>query len=161
MNRVRVTYYGMDGEGATMKEAKADAASKLEKIVSDTDWTPRFYIDGSQRVLIYRELDGWHYSIVHTDTDNLCLQSACADKRDAIRRALRHLAQITWTPDRGLTVPDYVTEKADRADVKSDYKFQLRYRAFAGAHPDWTSCQIHDAACNIWQCKTGIAELDF
>ena len=51
---VRITYYGMEGEGSTLKEAKQDAGRKLEAAIRAS----------SDPICITRQNDGMYLFII-------------------------------------------------------------------------------------------------
>jgi hypothetical protein len=46
---IRITYYGMDGEGPTVKAAKEDAGRKLARLVVETEEAPVHHRGGWRR----------------------------------------------------------------------------------------------------------------
>ena len=116
---VRITYYGMDGEGRTTKEAKADASAKLEAFVKESS-SPKFLSDGGQTLCIWRDRFGWNYAFVRNgklEGTHFRPGETFEQVRDD---AAMHLAQIVFDPDTLLTiddVPAYVTRESDRREL--------------------------------------------
>src|SRR3990167_6281423 len=62
--KISLTYCGMEGDGATVKLAKQDAARKIEAALAGT-YTPAMIRAGSMIGIIWREpKHGWAYKII-------------------------------------------------------------------------------------------------
>lgn len=134
MARVTIEYYGMDGTGATVTEAKKDAGAKITAALTGS-YTPHVLTHKGYAILIWREPNGWHNRIIADPSDGIRTDSRgmgfCPgdSERDAIRGAQRHLAQLGWQHDDGPEAPEFLTDRHDRADFRSWAVFQLRHRA--------------------------------
>lgn len=100
--RIRLDYCGMAGEGATVREAKADAARKLTALVQDLESGPRLVRFGACASLIYRDARGW--VTVLLDSEGSAKPSGPIygsshgheSLDDALVSAARHVAQLEW-----------------------------------------------------------------
>src|SRR6478609_1422907 len=93
--KINMEYCGMPGAGATVREAKQDAARKIESALSGT-YTPRLIRHGDYSAFIWREpMGGWHYKIVDRDDDGHLYGAGGVTwtESDACTSCARHLAQ--------------------------------------------------------------------
>jgi hypothetical protein len=96
---IRITYYGMDGEGPTVREAKADAGKKLERLVRDVESGPQIYCFGRRTAIIARTRYSWSYRLIE---NNKPMGGGCTgfeNFADAQRSALSHMADLAWSHD--------------------------------------------------------------
>jgi hypothetical protein len=127
----RVNYLGMDGTGQTAKDAKADAARKIETAMEGS-YTPIVLTAGGETIVCYREpAYGWSYSFVR----NGRLSGGCSgnyDRETVEKTARRHLGAnaTNWRtyfgPD---DVDSIVEDPADRKDIASGCSWQRKYHA--------------------------------
>jgi len=105
--KINLTYFGMDGQGATVKEAKQDAGRKIEAALSGYHF-PNLYTKtvGSvtYTVFIFRVLDKWGYAYVKHGAEKEGRQFASANDNSeeaAFIHAWRHIAgnEFTFTDD--------------------------------------------------------------
>ena len=99
MATVTIEYYGMEGQGRTVTEAKRDAGAKIEKALGG-DWTPRLLTSRGWTILLYREPSGWH-SAITCDADSgprtgNVHGTNYRDYEDCHESALAHLGQLSW-----------------------------------------------------------------
>lgn len=151
MALVRIEYYGMDGEGKNVTEAKRDAGRKIERALSGS-YSPEIVTWRTETALVYREPDGWVYSIIRSD-DRIRAGAVhgCREgtKDEAIRRARYSIAQNGWEPSDGTEAPDFVTDARDRSELATWYTFQLRcIRAKAAGITN--NQEIHDYGCGCF-----------
>jgi len=97
---VRITYFGMEGEGPTVTAAKQHAGAKIERALSG-DYTPLALVWRGHVAIVAREpRSGWGYRLVHVDgarRQSLYLNGdGDGNPVDAERAARRHLAQNAW-----------------------------------------------------------------
>jgi hypothetical protein len=96
---IRIAYYGMDGEGPTVREAKADAGNKLERLVKDVESGPQIYSFGDRLAIIVRARYSWGYRLVE---NNKPMGGGCTGFENfaaAQRSALGHMADLAWSHD--------------------------------------------------------------
>lgn len=145
MNTVRITYYGMDGEGRNVTEAKRDAGAKIENALTG-NYTPQL-IRGStsEAVLIFREPSGWYYSPIHADsTGRVCTIGSYDTQKEAERKARQHLAQNIFTLD-GLDGSEVILDKADKREHATWIEYQRLYKAWRDT--GLADQQAHEKAC--------------
>jgi hypothetical protein len=127
-----VNYLGMDGTGQTVKDAKADAAQKIEAAMEGS-YTPIVLTAGGETIICYREPTyGWSYSFVRNG--ELSGSSIMGDRSRTYteRSARRHLGGIAtdWRtcfgPD---DVDSIVLDPADRKDIAEGCSWQRKYHA--------------------------------
>ena len=150
---VRITYFGADGEGSTVTEARRDAGERIGRMLGGS-YTPQLI--GSLRdnysALLWREPKyGWNYKIIGPEQPEGALHSCTSgdDYESAKRHATRHLATLlfdagdpaTWQRSLDLV------EKADRREI-ADYigwqaaAHQCRTeQVAAGAPEDTEACR--------------------
>jgi hypothetical protein len=138
MPQVTVTYYGVEGTGRTVTEAKQDAGRKIEHSLSGS-YTPRIIGNPAEvAVLIYREaLTGWVYRLIGPVIQPDLTSDSCTPiygynatpTREACERdARRHLAQIQWGSI-GRASANTITDPSDRAEHERWMDWQFGYRA--------------------------------
>lgn len=102
--KVRITYYGMYGEGATMKEAKLDAGRKIEQAMEGSYDPFAVTWRGIVAVLARSPKSGYGYRFIYLkasdkpEVSNSWNVLATDDFEDARFQMLRHLADITRKP---------------------------------------------------------------
>lgn len=105
MTTITLTYCGMNGQGPTVKEAKQDAARKIESLLSELDDSPiiRTITHGQDKytMIIFRNSYRWGYELIkHGESDRTHYTSANYDSKDeALTHAFRHIAQNVFTFD--------------------------------------------------------------
>ena len=113
MATVQIEYFGMDGVGRNVTEAKRDAGAKIERFIS-ADGRPVFIHYRGSAVMVYLTRYGWEYSIAQL-ADGAepfgrgCCICATWERADAVREAKEHLAQNIV----GDTLTDAVTVAHD------------------------------------------------
>lgn len=152
MATVRITYYGMEGEGKNLTEAKRDAGRKIEAAFSG-NYTPEILSHRGYAILLAREPSGWGARII-VDPDGIrdgrVWISGQETYEDAKRGALTHLAQLGWQDADGKTPPDFLKDRRAIADFVSWAEFQLRY--IEGRNRGIPESDLHDyASRNPWR----------
>lgn len=123
--QISITYCGMPASGRTVKEAKQDAARKIESALSGS-YSPRFLRHADMLAFVWREpMSGFVYRIVYADTNAGTLYGSCenADEIATTRAAARHMAQLAGHYS-GLE--SYLTDY-DRCDLDRYFDWQARY----------------------------------
>lgn len=145
---IRVKYYGMDGEGTTVTEAKKDAGRKITEAL-DGDYIPEILEWRGYAILVYREPEGWCSRTIADPEDGIkagCVYgNPSSTREETIQSARRHLAQMGWKPEDGFDLPTFVTNRNDIADHYNWCKAQLRWRKARDAGLDANDC--HAYAC--------------
>jgi len=144
MNKVKVTYYGMDGEGTNVTEAKRDAGNKIEAIIN-ADFTPCYLELGNIRVIVFRDVFGWHYSFLTKQENIYNWASTGRDREATIISAKSHIAQNYYNGSNKAECLDYLDDRQERANLATWIKFQERY-AEARAQGK-TDVEAHAIAC--------------
>lgn len=146
---IKIDYYGVEGSGRTVTEAKKDAGQKIRDMLAGS-YMPHVVTYRGWAMLVYREpFSGW---CTRTIADDEGIRSgtdggSCHgynDQFDAMKAARMHVAQMAWTEADGLTAPAFLPDQEAREFV-SWAKFQiacLRFRAEGMPEID-----IHRAAC--------------
>lgn len=154
MTKITLTYFGMPGEGPTIKEARADAARKVQAYL---DAGPELHLiqhpATPEIFILWNEPDeGWVYRSIITDQvkrpGGAIRHSGCTclgriEKREAIRRALVHLAGLIAAPEAARTL---LADASDWQSWRRHAAWQLAYHA-APASED-TDSKRHQWACH-------------
>ena len=149
-NKVSIVYYGMDGWGRNVTEAKRDAGARIERALTGS-YTPEVYSHRGMAYLVYRTPDGWHAAIIADETgirpNGVYGVCGCnyGDKAEAVRRALYNLAQLTWTHDDDDEAPEFVKDRSDRSDFRGWVRFQRRCKI--ARERGMNDADIHAYAC--------------
>ena len=126
----------MDGQGATVKEAKQDAGRKIEQALSGYHFPSiltKTVGEVTYTVFVFRMLNQWGYSYIKHGAEKDGRQFASANEdteEDATRHAWRHIAQneFTYQDDgRGWLEKD---DKAGLTELIYMAKWQHRMRAW-------------------------------
>ena len=129
MKQISLTYCGMYGEGPTVKEAKQDAARKIEKVLSG-EWSPKIISHCGLYSIVYRSPMGWFYSSPRSFNETTeCTMGSFETVEEAERSARRHMGQNLWSPADGLRVPGCVVHPVDIQFLTSWCKWQLAYKS--------------------------------
>lgn len=129
--KITLTYYGVEGSGRTVTEAKRDAGRKIEAAFAGS-YTPEMLAWRGYAILLYRSPEGWHKALVVDDgvpRESFGTGSAERDRERARREALMQLAQLGWSHDDGSDVPPFLTDRHEIAEFQSWAEFQRRMRA--------------------------------
>lgn len=163
MATVRVDYYGMEGQGKNVTEAKRDAGGKIAKAL-DGDYKPVILQSRGWAIMLYREPRyGWTSATIMDSGEWRANHGGSSygsgDYHETLCASLSHLAQMTW--DGKEEYPPCLKEcveldklrRSDRdtmgrrllADFKSWRCFQLAYKsAHAQSLPEG---ERHQWAC--------------
>lgn len=165
---INLEYFGMPGSGATVKEAKVDAGTKLERFVTE-DATPVLLAHRGYLLCISRSRWGWGYRFwqfaemkPRTDAD-LC-SCGFASRDSAVLAAVRHLADVTRNPgERDSELFSALRNDRERSHeiaafadkAAKDDVFQARYREARSRGLSDIDCHNY-ALCNpatpeLWQ----------
>ena len=142
MTKVRITYFGMDGEGSNLTEAKKDAGKKIEAALSGF-YTPAILRHGDYAVLVAREpLSGWGYRLIDEETEGYVYLSGSRDSRDSIIKSARiHMAQMAG---HYVGLEKYLDDH-DKRELDSLYTFHAEYSRLR--EEGKTDVEAHALAC--------------
>ena len=146
MTTVRIEYYGMDGQGKNVTEAKRDASIKIEKALGG-DYSPVIIRANGEGVLIFRTpRDGWGYALLHPDTQGRVYSNGGTypTQQEAERRARAHLAQNVFEHD-GPDGTEVIKDKRDLDEHKRWVEWQRLYKRWRDAGA--TDNVAHSNAC--------------
>lgn len=128
---VKIEYFGFEGTGRTMKDAKADAGKKISALHNGS-WTPVIISWRGETVLLTRDLTGWVKRFLQHDNAEITVGtgSQSFDSRDeAIRASQRHIVQLGWRIEDPIDIfPEWFTDKHDRKEAIEYRQWQLNYR---------------------------------
>lgn len=103
--QINLTYCGMEGSGPTVKQAKADAAVKIERLLTELNQAPNLYVMqvDTWSALVARGPQGWGFRIIDCPAEPikqgmLYLSSGYHDSDDVLRSCAHSLLQAAWTP---------------------------------------------------------------
>jgi hypothetical protein len=158
--KITLEYFGFQGQGATVKEAKQDAGRKIEALHHGT-WEPVVVTWRGETILIYRTLDGWISRFLQHKGEPLKVSSGCQchgndDVKEVIRSVQRHVVQLGWTFEDPIDhFPDFCTNEADRREAIDYRKWQLAYRKFKDEGHD--DNEAHRLASESRYSKQGLS----
>jgi hypothetical protein len=140
--KITLEYFGFQGQGATVKEAKQDAGRKIDALHQGT-WEPVIVTWRGETVLIHRTLEGWLSRFLQHKDEPLKVSTGCQfhgtdDLKAVIRSVQSHVVQLGWTFEDPIDLfPDFFTNEADRREAISYRQWQIAYRKFkAEGHSD-------------------------
>lgn len=129
MATVRIEYYGVEGSGKNVTEAKRDAGSKIENALSGS-YTPIILQAGDETIIVFRSPDGWQYGFLRNGELG-SIQGQDKDKKEVERSARRHIGsnvtewKTCFGPD---DVHPIVKEERDRREIADNCKWQREMR---------------------------------
>ena len=147
MSKIKITYYGMDGEGPTVTAAKQDAGRKLEHLVEQTGEDPTIIRIGNVTALVAFARWGWGHRIIagitgQPETGHVAISGGHPDRTTAEVYALKHVLDCAWNwPEDDAAWFDQVmagkpgvylgpmTLRAVRGEFLAQCKWQRDYKA--------------------------------
>ncbi len=150
---VRLTYFGMDGKGATLTEAKKDAGKKIEAVLHDVFSGPVLLEHRGHACILVRGLYGWEKHTILRPGEplklNPCHSQGGPDLAWELHWARLNLAQNAWALEDGLDPPE-ILEGDERliGEHRSWVGFQLAYQAA-------TKDGRGDTEAHRWACDNG------
>lgn len=144
---VRIEYFGMDGEGRNVTEAKKDAGRKLEQFVRQAGM-PKFLCYRSATIVMWRGKEDWLYGFLR-DGDISGWSYHPGGYDECRMAAAHHLAQNECDQDEIITesdVPEFVTDRHDRRELVR-YMMWQRAARFAQRVLELESNDVHAWAC--------------
>lgn len=139
-NQVTVAYYGVEGTGRTVTEAKKDAGAKIEKQLTGT-YEPVIVSYRETAYVIYRTPDGYHAMPIMSGgkirEDHSRISCGNYDRHDVILAIRQHVSQLEWKPEDGETIPELLKPigqlmpdsfRRAQADYLTWVKWWMRYR---------------------------------
>ena len=133
MATVTIEYFGMDGQGRTVTEAKRNAGEKIERALKGS-YQPRVIHRKNCAALLYREPSGWHYSLLTktdgTVRDDLPCGTFYGSLDDAEQAALFHVTQNAWDGEEGEALDSLLEgmNKRNVSEMVTWARWQLRWR---------------------------------
>ena len=127
MQQVTIQYYGMDGTGRTVTEAKRDAGTKIERALTG-HYTPAFIRAGDLLGFIWREPGGYYYKIIRPDSEAGsaygCGMAQGSTERETVHACARHMADNLGSYA-GL---EKYLDRAQIRDLDQRFAFVAEYR---------------------------------
>lgn len=153
---IRLTYYGVEGCGPTVREAKENAGAEIKRIIDRCDNDPLLVRLRDQAILIYPRTSGWTHSLITDDKGALRGTgngfrphgpTGYGSFEETRTAAIKHLAHVAW--EFGLNDADFVATVPwltdnDRKDLLRYFAWQRRYKAAADS--GHTPAECHDIA---------------
>jgi hypothetical protein len=126
--KINLTYFGMEGSGATVTEAKKDAGRKIEAAL-DGSYTPEIVAWRGYAALVYREPTGWYTRLIICPDekgirDGKVWGSNAGMYKEAMIQAQSHVADLGWERADGETPPAFLKDR----DAIANYVYQARFR---------------------------------
>jgi hypothetical protein len=146
---IRIDYYGVEGAGKTVKEAKLDAGRKIETMLKG-DYVPEVIAFRGFVALLWREPYGWFSKLLtdyHTHEIQTGRLNGCAShasRSQALAAIRMSLAQTAWTPDITPLCLDILLPE-QYSDFQAWARFQLKYRELKAS--GLTDIECHRQAC--------------
>lgn len=131
MATVRIDYFGMEGEGRNVTEAKRKAGAKLQAAMSG-HYSPTVIAYRGYVSLVFREPHGWCNRLIAEPESGIREGKVYAHpnettEAEAIRAACRHLADLGMRDD-DTEPPYFLKDRQDIADWRSNHQFRARFR---------------------------------
>jgi hypothetical protein len=130
--KITIEYFGFEGTGSTVKEAKQDAGRKIEALHIGS-WTPVLVTWRGHTALLTRDTHGWTKRFLQHDGDPLKIgqgsQGFGNDWAGALHSTQRHIVQLGWNVGDPIDIfPDWFTDPRDRKEAIEYRQWQLNYR---------------------------------
>lgn len=148
---ITLDYYGMEGTGRTLTEAKKEAGAKIKAALTGR-YSPEVLTLNGQAYLIWREPNGWHSRSL-TDSQGIRAgevygSSGESDYAECVKGAWLQLGMNAWHgPEDNAIVLDAMPDKRIRGELQSWIGFQLAYR-HKRAMGDTPDNELHRWACD-------------
>ena len=131
MTTINLTYCGMNGSGPTVKEAKQDAARKIEAVL-DGSYDPVVARLNGITGIAFRTPDGWKYTIVWADAKdgvnkNVCTITGGDGRHEVLKHLLRHMDDNSSDPT--VVAAFLGDDKAGFSDWQGKQRFYAAYKA--------------------------------
>lgn len=161
MATVRITYFGMDGQGATVTEAKRDAGAKIESAMNGS-YEPEVLSSRGWAIILWRSPQGWHSNIIAEPKDGFRQRingGSGRDDRTAGRAsALLNLARLSW--DGSELIPPCLEEVSRLSALNNGRDTDGRrllgefrsWRGFQLAYRRATANGLADCEAHTWAC---------
>lgn len=122
-----IKYYGVEGAGRNVTEAKKDAGRKIEASLTGS-YTPTIVAWRGNAVLVFREPGGWCTRLI-ADSEGIREGRQYghpnhSQEKDAIKEAREHVAQLGWRL--GDEPPEFLARESV-PDFQRWAEFQTRY----------------------------------
>lgn len=162
MQSVDLTYYGMQGTGRNVTEARRDAGAKLQAAMEGS-YEPELLESRGWVLVLWRDPHGWrHNTIAEGGTMRKdafrCYSSGYRDRIDALSSALLHLAQMSW--DGAEVLPPCLWEVQALSKFRGETGRRLiaefrSWRGFQLAYKAATAAGLPETARHRWACENG------
>ena len=135
--KVTITYFGMEGQGKNITEAKRDAGARIEKVMQ-ANYTPRVVGYGGEAYLIWQEPSPQGVRILSrrimrdgillTDHSSVGVRHCASENTDAVvLEYMLHVAECTW--DEESDHHEYLNGHPElQKEFCSRVQFQKRHR---------------------------------
>lgn len=126
MKTIKVDYFGFEGSGPTVKEAKADAAKKLMAFIKDAEHGPRFLKIEDYLIVTYRTYGTWAYRLFYPGCGTGAECIGMATQEQAEKQGRHHAAQMASTIENVRT--DFLIDPQQQQELIDYFAWQKRYR---------------------------------
>ena len=148
MKTIALEYYGMRGEGPTVREAKADAGRKLQAAMT-ANYTPRIVAWGKTLILVWQTPHGVVSGHVRDGRISGTCWHGTHDDLDEVEEQMRYSAAQLEADVESDEWPG-ILPKGRRREFASWVGFQRAWR-HASEHLD----QLKDYERHVWACEHG------
>lgn len=154
MDKITIEYLGVQGEGKSIKEAKTDAARKLQELAK-RDPTPYIVAFRGEAIIIWHNGEGYVSRMLSGVGD--CKGSPLSwgtshsnliPIEDILSECRQHLAQICWDGTEDMS--PLLIEKQEQANFTQWVRFQRAYK-------DAREKGLPDAECHKYACEHSYA----
>lgn len=123
----KVVIAGVSGEGKTVKDAHADASSKIA-VMLDGEWSPAFLTHQEHQAIVVRQPSprnqwGYRLLIAGETQANLWIDPNYETRQSALKAAARHLAQAAGSYA-GL---EHLLDLSEQAELDRYFSWQTAY----------------------------------
>jgi hypothetical protein len=132
----------MDGDGATVKEAKADAGRKIQRALAEMSKAPVIVsVDGPVAVVAYDLGSGWGHPLIAYPGDDAYprpgpqyVSGAFPKQHEATLHAAQHVLDLCWEPDAADDEARYhaITSKPFGAPMNHTERREMRRKILEG-----------------------------
>lgn len=157
--QVTIQYFGFEGTGRTMKDAKLNAGNKI-LMLHEGSFEPVLVTWRGETALIYRTLTGYESKILQHDGAPLHMPLGCEMHSEGTRKAViksvqQHIVQLGWRFEDPIDLfPDWFTDANDRKEAIRYRQWQLDFRKFRAE--GMSENEAHLAASEaMWRPKVG------
>lgn len=158
MKQVTINYYGVEGVGKNVTEAKREAGAIIERAMTG-NYIPRYKIGWRHTIIIWRDpLYGWQATIIYPNGHSCDYWENAPTAEKAMYSIMPHVAQCAWNGENEAEIAEWLYE-VDRRDqsycelktATGRAKCRVCAQQISKGSPEWVfPFSFTDGSYNSW-----------